>query len=69
MIAIITVEQKDSLMGKEFALDRFFNPIQDLNNNWVISVEEINQCVNPDFLWVKELELTEYLPKPVINPF
>jgi len=37
MIAIITEIQKDILVGKQFETDSFFNPIQDLNNNWIIS--------------------------------
>ena len=44
--------------------DSYFNPIQDADDKWVISVEEIDQCVNPDFMWVKELPLIPYNPKP-----
>lgn len=63
MIAIITTEQKDSIKGKEFAPDMHFNPIQDIDGNWVISYEEIRDTVNLNFLWVKELVLSEYKPK------
>ncbi len=69
MIAIITIEQKELIEGKEFAPDSFFNPIQDINENWVVSEEEIRDTVNPAFLWVKDLQLTEYQPKPQINLF
>jgi hypothetical protein len=44
--------------------DCYFNPIQDINDNWIISTQEIDECVNPDFLWVKDLELITYEPKP-----
>ena len=64
-VGLLTIEQKDSLIGQLYAPDSYFNPIQDANNNWVISVEEMEQCVNPDYLWVKELELIEYVPKPI----
>jgi hypothetical protein len=37
MIAKLTIEQKDLLIGKEFTKDNFFNPIQDINDEWVIS--------------------------------
>ena len=63
-VGLLTVTQKDELVGQSYAPDSYFNPIQDLNNNWVISIEEINQCVNPDFLWVKNLPIIEYIPKP-----
>ena len=53
-VGLLTELQKDSLLGQEFAPDSYFNPIQDANDNWIISVEEIEFCVNPEFQWVKE---------------
>lgn len=64
MIAILTTEQKDLLIGQTFDGVQFFNPIQDLNNNWVLSEQEINQS---SLQWLKDLQLTEYLPKPQID--
>ena len=64
-VGLLTIEQRNSLVGQWYAPDSYFNPIQDANNNWVISIEEMEQCVNPDYLWVKELELIEYVPKPI----
>lgn len=69
MIAILTIEQKEQLTGQQYTIDSYFNPIQDIDDNWVISEEEINQCVNPNFEWVKELTLSQYNPKPQPNPF
>ena len=63
-VGLITIEQKDSIVGQLYAPDSYFNPLQDLNDNWVISIEEITQCVNPEFQWIKELPLIEYVPKP-----
>lgn len=65
-VGLLTIEQKDELIGKQFMLDVYFNPIQDLNNNWVISIQEIDQC-NNEFSWVKELELITYEPKITID--
>jgi hypothetical protein len=66
MIAILTTEQKDQLVGQTYDGVCFYNPIQDLNDNWIISEEEINQS---DLAWLKELTLEEFQPKPVVNPF
>ena len=63
-VGLLTIEQKDQLVGQLYDDDSYFNPIQDVNNNWIISTEEIEQCVNPDYVWVKDLELIPYEPKP-----
>jgi hypothetical protein len=63
-VGLLTEVQKDELVGQLYDEDSYFNPIQDLNENWIISVEEIDQCVNPEFMWVKELPLIPYEPKP-----
>ena len=63
-VGLLTEIQKDELVGQLYDEDSYFNPIQDLNDNWIISVEEIDQCVNPEFMWVKELPLIPYEPKP-----
>ena len=68
-VGLLTEVQKDELVGQLYDEDSYFNPIQDLNDNWIISIEEIDQCVTPEFLWVKELPLIPYEPKPTPNPF
>lgn len=65
-VGLLTEEQKDKLIGQQFMVDVYFNPIQDNNNNWVISIQEIDQC-NNEFSWVKELELITYEPKKQVN--
>lgn len=62
-VGLLTEQQKDEIVGKMFAPDSYFNPIQDVNNKWIISIEEMNECVNPSYLWVKSLPLIEYEPK------
>jgi hypothetical protein len=64
LVGLLTIEQKDSLVGVWYAPDCFYNPLIDLNDNWIISVEEIANTINPDTLWVKDLELIPYEPKP-----
>jgi hypothetical protein len=64
-VGLLTVQQKDELIGQQYTADSFFNPIEDFNGNWVISQEEINFCNNSEFIWVKQLPLIEYQPKPL----
>jgi len=63
-VGLLTESQKDSLVGQLYDEDSYFNPIQDLEDNWIISTEEMEFCVNPEFQWVKDLPLIEYKPKP-----
>jgi len=58
----LTTEQADSLIGVEFMPDNIFNPIQDVDGNWIISQEEVNQT---KIEWVKELPQIEY--NPIVN--
>lgn len=63
-VGLLTETQKDSLVGQLYDEDSYFNPIQDDFDNWIISVEEMEFCVNPEFQWVKDLQLIDYKPKP-----
>lgn len=45
-VRLLTEEQKNLLVGRSFDGVQLFNPIKDINNNWIISNEEINQCNN-----------------------
>ena len=60
-IIILTVGQKDSLIGVYYAPDCSFNPIQDINDNWIISTQEQDLC---SLEWLKDLPRSEYFPKP-----
>lgn len=63
-VGLLTENQKNQLIGQLYTDDSYFNPIQDAEDNWVISTEEMQFCTNPDFLWVKDLPLILYNPKP-----
>ena len=69
LVGLLTEVQKDELVGVYYSADSIYNPIQDIDNNWIISVEEIQSTSNPDTMWVKDLELIEYKPKPTPSPF
>jgi uncharacterized protein (UPF0262 family) len=59
----LTEEQAQSLVGVDFVEDNYFNPIEDADGNYVISIEEVEQT---SIEWVKSLPLIEY--KPIITP-
>jgi len=63
-VGLLTENQKDSLIGQMYDEDSYFNPIQDDFDNWIISIEEMEFCVNAEFQWVKDLPLIDYKPKP-----
>ena len=65
-VGLLSIEQKDLLVGQLFDEDSFFNPILDGNNNWIISIEEIEQNQNPSFGWLQNLEMIIFVPK--VNP-
>ena len=65
-VGLLSVAQKDLLIGQLFDEDSYFNPIQDNNDNWIISIEEIEQNQNPEFGWLQDLEMILFVPK--VNP-
>jgi hypothetical protein len=62
-VGLLTELQKDELVGQLYAPYSYYNPIQDLNDNWVISIEEIEQTTTPEFMWLKDLPMILYVPK------
>ena len=65
-VGLLTELQKDALLGQLYAPYSYYNPIQDINDNWIISVEEMEQTITPEFIWVKDLPLILYTPKEII---
>ena len=73
MVAIITQQQKDILVGKTYDGVCFFNPILDLNDNFVISEQEYYYCLGlwyidelqTELSFITSLSLSEYLSKPI----
>lgn len=63
-VGLLTETQKDSLVGQLYDEDSYFNPIADLYDRYIISIEEMEFCVNVEFMWVKDLPLIPYEPKP-----
>jgi len=67
-VGLLSIAQKDLLVGQLFDEDSYFNPILDGNDpqNWIISIEEIEQNIYYDYNWVQDLEMILFVP--VVNP-
>lgn len=57
----LTNEQKNNLINQWYSIDCFFNPVQDINGIYFIFDEEVSKCINPDFMWVKNLSQEKYI--------
>jgi hypothetical protein len=68
-VGLLTLSQKEELLGQLYDPDSYFNPIQDINDNWIISQEEMQQNQNELLAWVKDLPLIPFEPKPSPPPF
>ena len=62
IVAKITQKQADELKGVQFVQDNYFNPIQDKNGNWIISLQELVYC-SVDF--ANSVELIKFEPNEV----
>lgn len=59
----ITEQTANNIKGFEFAKDMVFNPIQDVNGNFIISFEELKEWrLNLDLFDGSEIEPIEYAP-------
>jgi len=59
IVAKITPEQAEGLKGVQFVTDNYFNPIEDVNGNWIISLQELVYC---SVEFANSVELIEYEP-------
>lgn len=62
LVYMLTEDQANQLKGVEYTTDMTFNPIQDVNGNWIISREEVSTTTID---WVKELPSIEHNPKVI----
>lgn len=70
LVAIITAEQAELLIGQDYdGMGSLFSPIQDNNDNWVISQMEIELNIHQEYNWLNELPLVTFEPKEYPFPF
>ena len=67
-VGLLTQAQRDSLVGHSWENGVLFNPTQDCNDQWILSLQEMNGNVNPDFEWVKNLPLIDFCKKVYPGP-
>lgn len=60
IVGKLTMYEVEALSGKTYSNGCYYNPIQDKNDNWVISKEEIDQTTDPEFLWIKSIYLIPF---------
>lgn len=62
-VGLLTIEQKEELVGQKYSADSYFYPVQDGNTppNWIISTQEMDGCIYPEFDWVKSLPLIDWV--------
>ncbi len=63
-VALLTVHEKDLLVGQLYDIDSYYNTVQDCNDNWFITVGEINDNILPEFAWIEQLPLIEWCSPP-----
>lgn len=70
----LTTEQKDLLVGQVWGInEQLFNPIQDNDNLWIISEEEVQGCTLSQAVtigcdrWLLSLPIISYNHKNVGN--
>jgi len=65
LVAILTINQKDSLVGQKYDDVSYFNPVQDCNNDWIVSKEEIDGNIYSEFDWLYDLPLIDWCQPPL----
>ena len=66
-VVLLTEAEKNSLVGELIQPDWYFYPIQDCNDNWIISTQEVDNSIYQQHEWIKSMPLIDYCPKP--SPF
>jgi hypothetical protein len=62
----LTIEQKDSIQGMQFAPYEYFNCVQDINGVWFnfVTEQQIPLVEASEYAWVLDLPEAEYVPPP-----
>jgi hypothetical protein len=58
----MTIEQAESIQGKEFAPDSYFNPVPDINGDMFIFHSEYEFAPRPEYDWFDTLDQADFVP-------
>ena len=63
---ILTIEQKDSIQGVEYAPYQTFNCVQDINDVWFtfLTDDDKRLIIGTEWEWIIFCPQGEYVPKP-----
>lgn len=63
---ILTIEQKDSIQGVQYAPYQDFNCVQDINDVWFtfLTDEDKRLIIGTEWEWILACPQEEYIPKP-----
>lgn len=64
----LTIAEKDSIQGKEFAPDSYFNCVEDNNGDWVVSFEEMISLEGTEYAWLYDKAMKIHEPIPYNIP-
>jgi hypothetical protein len=67
-VILLTQEQAESVEGRMFTIDSYFYVRQDADDNYFITIFEMENCTNPELQWIKQCPRIEYKPKPIPMP-
>ena len=60
----LTEEQARSLYGQELSEGWGILMTSDENGDYFLDPFQVENCTNPEFQWLKEMPLSEYVPYP-----
>lgn len=63
----LTNEQSLMIQGHQYMDDSFFWWVYDGHGRRIITEQQVSQCVNSDFQWVKDLPKIEWVEPPPPN--
>ena len=66
---ILTIEQKDSIQGVEYAPYQTFNCVQDINDVWFtfLTDEDKRLIIGTEWEWIIFCPQEEYIPQPPVT--
>jgi len=67
-VRLLSDAQAAALTAQYFAPNSQYNPVLDGLGRWIISEQEVQQTTNPDFLWVKTVQIIPYVAPKVDIP-